>query len=214
MIICGYPCIGKSTLAETEETIKGCRIIDLESSNFIKDEHWVQSYVSVANDLSSQGYAVFISTHESVIRYLNGNDIDYIAVFPSESLERVWIERAIDRYIDIRTQKNKQAMLRIVEHYKEDIKFLSDRARRVATISEGEENDLGMFLNGLTIYPKKWLKPSNELLLGGHVEWSDNKPTMAFDVDNYSRQEIDLLNEAMYNYLASINYKQRFIKEN
>lgn len=37
MIIVGYPCIGKSTYANSH----GYNVIDLESSNFIKDE-WIE----------------------------------------------------------------------------------------------------------------------------------------------------------------------------
>ena len=38
MIIVGYPCIGKSTYANSH----GYNVIDLESSNFIKDGSWVE----------------------------------------------------------------------------------------------------------------------------------------------------------------------------
>lgn len=43
MIIVGYPCIGKSTYANSH----GYNVIDLESSNFIKDGSWVESYCNV-----------------------------------------------------------------------------------------------------------------------------------------------------------------------
>lgn len=48
MIIVGYPCIGKSTYAAGHPY----RAIDLESSNFVKDDNWVKSYCNVAIDLS------------------------------------------------------------------------------------------------------------------------------------------------------------------
>ena len=61
MIIVGYPCIGKSTYAAGHPY----RAIDLESSNFVKDDNWVKSYCNVAIDLSRQGHVVFVSSHRS-----------------------------------------------------------------------------------------------------------------------------------------------------
>lgn len=66
MIIVGYPCIGKSTYAVSHKY----KAIDLESSNFIKDGSWVESYCNVAIGLSEQGYDVFVSSHDDVRKQL------------------------------------------------------------------------------------------------------------------------------------------------
>lgn len=72
MIIIGYPGIGKSTLAGKDH-----KFIDLESSNFkIEDERsedWYKVYCKVAEDLSRQGYIVFVSSHLAVREALRGS---------------------------------------------------------------------------------------------------------------------------------------------
>ena len=69
MIIIGYPGVGKSTLAGRYK-----EYIDLESSNWngpdnTKPDNWWWSYGKVAEDLSRQGYRVFVSCHPSVQKY-------------------------------------------------------------------------------------------------------------------------------------------------
>ena len=54
MIICGFPGVGKSTLA------KFSNWVDLESTPFEKD--WVR-YAKVAKHMSDNGYNVMVSTH-------------------------------------------------------------------------------------------------------------------------------------------------------
>lgn len=112
MIIIGFPCIGKSSVAN--EPIHGYTFsgfIDLESSNFVKNDNWVSEYCNVALDLSSQGYDVFVSSHESVRDYLSqfqDND-DIIEVFPSLNMYDEWIRRLKNRYKNDSSDKNKRA---------------------------------------------------------------------------------------------------------
>ena len=71
MIIIGYQGIGKSTLAASE-----LKYIDLESSNFwfydsetkqkVRHSNWYEMYCNVAENLSRQGYIVFVSSHQPV----------------------------------------------------------------------------------------------------------------------------------------------------
>ena len=66
MIVIGYQGIGKSTLAA-----RNLKYIDLESSNFwfddpetkqrVRHSNWYEMYFNVAEDLSRQGYVVFVS---------------------------------------------------------------------------------------------------------------------------------------------------------
>lgn len=112
MIIIGFPCIGKSSVAN--KPINGYTFsgfIDLESSNFVKNDNWVSEYCNVALDLSSQGYDVFVSSHESVRDYLSqfqDND-DIIEVFPSLNMYDEWIRRLKNRYKNDSSDKNKRA---------------------------------------------------------------------------------------------------------
>lgn len=112
MIIIGFPCIGKSSVAN--EPISGYTFsgfIDLESSNFVKNDNWVSEYCKVALDLSRQGYDVFVSSHESVREYLSKfqNHDDIIEVFPSLNMYDEWIGRLRNRYIIDPSDKNKRA---------------------------------------------------------------------------------------------------------
>ena len=54
MIICGFPGVGKSTLARFSNWV------DLESTPFEKD--WVR-YAKVAKHMNDNGYNVMVSTH-------------------------------------------------------------------------------------------------------------------------------------------------------
>lgn len=125
MIIAGYPCIGKSTVAA-----RNPKFIDLESSNFSQTGliDWVSQYVKVAEDLNKTGHHVFVSTHPDVISLLQ-YDNDFMLIFPDLSLSAMWKDRAGRRYDqqsqnEIERDKNGRALARIVEHYEEDITSL------------------------------------------------------------------------------------------
>ena len=64
MIIIGYPGIGKSTLSTTNE-----QYVDMESSRFIfngvRPVRWAYFYARMAEDISRQGYRVFVSMQRS-----------------------------------------------------------------------------------------------------------------------------------------------------
>lgn len=112
MIIIGFPCIGKSSV--TNENISGYTFsgfVDLESSNFEKDEAWVREYGNVALDLSGQGYDVFVSSHKAVRDYLSQfqDNEDIIEVFPNAELHDTWIDRLANRYKNDPSDKNKKA---------------------------------------------------------------------------------------------------------
>lgn len=112
MIIIGFPCIGKSSVAN--KPISGyffSGFIDLESSNFVKNDNWESEYCNVALDLSNQGYNVFVSSHESVREYLSKFQDNYniIEVFPNFTMYDEWIRRLENRYRLDPSDKNKRA---------------------------------------------------------------------------------------------------------
>lgn len=120
MIYIGYPGIGKTTLGGKNQ------FIDLESSLFHEGTNpnslnWIERYCKVADDLSQQGYDVFMSSHKQVRQYLSTNKIPYICIFPSLKLKEQWINHLSQRTPSI---KNKKALDRALTHYEEDIKDL------------------------------------------------------------------------------------------
>ena len=124
MIIIGYPGIGKSTLAGR------CKqYIDLESSNWngpdnIKPDNWWLSYGKVAEDLSRQGYRVFVSCHKEVQEYLQDSS-EYVALcYPSPELKEAWIKRLLDRYERTNLEKDINALINCVRSYSEQIDAL------------------------------------------------------------------------------------------
>ena len=122
-----YQGVGKSS------TVNECDFfIVLESSNF-KDENgyrtddWYVYYVNTAFDLASQGYSVFVSSHDVVrkrVSYMKDEyypNIDIYVVYPSVELKDKWIERLEKRYDENPTKKNKVAYLNAKDRFSENI---------------------------------------------------------------------------------------------
>lgn len=114
MIIIGFPGIGKSSVTRAYDgDTNTTSYIDLESSNFVKDNNWVKEYCCLAIDLDLQGYNVFVSSHGAVREYLaEKQDVfpDIIEVFPSKELKIDWLNRLESRYIKCKTAKNERAL--------------------------------------------------------------------------------------------------------
>lgn len=122
-----YQGVGKSSTVNEYDFF-----IDLESSNF-KDENgyrtddWYVYYVNIAFDLASQGYSVFVSSHDVVrrqISYMKDKyypNIDICVVYPSVELKDEWIERLEKRYNENPTEKNKIAWLNAKDRFVENV---------------------------------------------------------------------------------------------
>lgn len=111
LIICGYPGIGKSSIAGWNNCI------DLESSYFshddegnriMPDEAWVKRYCDMAILLARQGYTVMVSTHMAVVDQLKKSVCEYdrfkwnpriIILAPHEDLKEAWAQRLLARWI-------------------------------------------------------------------------------------------------------------------
>ena len=144
MIYIGYPCIGKTTLAKEKNNF-----IDLESSYFSNsnskvnpsvlyitadatstDYHSHENYCNLAIDLNNQNFNVFVSSHKQVTDYLInsykhiGQTNKLCIIYPAEDLYEDWSRRAFERYLKDKSDKNKRALDRILEHYAEDINYL------------------------------------------------------------------------------------------
>lgn len=110
MIISGYPCIGKSSLA-----LERADVIDLESSIFCdekwcRDSDWYIQYCKVAEYLSKQGYIVFVSSHHTVVTQLLYNTKEvFCIIYPSLDLKDRWILRLKNRYLMNHSEKKSQS---------------------------------------------------------------------------------------------------------
>ena len=118
LIICGYPGIGKSSIAGWNNCI------DLESSYFSHDKQgreispmdWQSTYCKLAMDLACQGYTVMVSTHEGVRvefkklkihrRY---KDIPIVIFCPRLGMKEEWAIRLVNRYIKTNNEKDLRA---------------------------------------------------------------------------------------------------------
>lgn len=125
MIICGFPGIGKSTIAREEN------VIDLESSIFrtgkdgVRPLLWEQYYCDMAIDLSNQDNTVFVSTHSEVISYLEEHcDEPVIVMYPVEDLRDEWVERLKTRYEKSGSDKDFRAYISTNSKFNERVKSL------------------------------------------------------------------------------------------
>lgn len=126
MIVIGYQGIGKSTLAT-----KSLRYIDLESSSFWFDDpetkqrvrhgNWYEVYCNVAEDLSRQGYTVFVSSHQPVRERLSRSDEYVITCVPSLDLKDKWIEKLRLRYENSGIEKDYKAYMNAADSFTENV---------------------------------------------------------------------------------------------
>ena len=125
MIIIGYPGIGKSTLAGRYK-----EYIDLESSNWnnidnTKPDNWWWSYGRVAEDLSRQGYRVFVSCHPQVQKYFEESTEYVMVCYPSLHMKDDWTLKLAQRYKEDRSMKNLAALNNVDLFYDKQIKELN-----------------------------------------------------------------------------------------
>lgn len=126
MIIIGYPGIGKSTLAGRYK-----EYIDLESSNWnspdnTKPDNWWWSYGKVAEDLSRQGYRVFVSCHPQVQKYFEESNEYVMVCYPSLHMKDDWTLKLAHRYEQDRSMKNLAALNNVDLFYDKQIKALDE----------------------------------------------------------------------------------------
>lgn len=127
MIICGFPGIGKTSLAKNGD------VIDLDSSIFRVTESgvrpllWEKYYCETASHLSKQGNTVFVSTHKEVLEYLKNNSDEFVCViYPSRALKDFWIERLKNRYEKSGTDKDLRAYSSCKNNFDSYIQELSE----------------------------------------------------------------------------------------
>lgn len=130
MIIIGYQGIGKSTLANKDD-----KFIDLESSSFwvkgengeiVRSINWYEIYVNIAENLSKQGYVVFVSSHEVVRDQLQQSKERVFALYPDISLKDQWVKKLAKRYHESRLDKDYRALMNAIDRYEENIREIEN----------------------------------------------------------------------------------------
>lgn len=115
MIICGFPGVGKSTMAQASQWI------DLESTPFQKD---FETYARVAKHMSDNGYNVMVSTHTELLNQFEKIGVPYTVVVPplEEKIEyrKRYAARGNDlQFIEYVTKNWDQWIGNIVNHKSE-----------------------------------------------------------------------------------------------
>lgn len=127
MIIVGYPGIGKTDTAINDYDRE---YIDLESSLFRSDRSRdcfdIETYCRVAVDLNDRGFKVLVSSHNWVIRTLLESypNRDIVICHPSKELKTEWVARLRNRYATTNFEKDKRALMHVLDHYDNDIEFM------------------------------------------------------------------------------------------
>lgn len=88
MIICGFPGVGKTTMA------KFSNWVDLESTPF--ERNWLL-YAEVAKHMSDSGYTVMVSTHAEMLEALEQIEARYTVVIPSITDKDTYLCRYVSR---------------------------------------------------------------------------------------------------------------------
>lgn len=158
MIIIGFPGIGKSSVTRAYEgDANTTGYIDLESSNFVKDDNWVKEYCDLALDLDLQGYNVFVSSHKNVREYLvEKQDIfpDIMEIFPSKEIRTEWLNRLESRYMKCKTDKNERALSYMCNNFDDAVDEMEhDAIVHKVLITKENMNDLK---KAMVDYWNKW----------------------------------------------------------
>lgn len=129
-IYVGFPCIGKTTLALNDD-----KFIDIDSSTMMENPdgmgyEWIRRdgleeiYTNVAFSLVRQGYNVFLSSHNLVTKRLKSLGIAFTVIVPSLGMKNAWIDKANARFLCSESDKDRRALIRIKEHFNEDVSEL------------------------------------------------------------------------------------------
>lgn len=158
MIVIGYQGIGKSTLAS-----RNLKYIDLESSNFwfddaetkqrVRHSNWYEMYCNVAEDLSGQGYIVFVSSHQPVRERLSKSEEYVITCVPSLDLKEQWLEKLHIRFKESGLEKDYKAYMNALDRFTENITEIINSGFDALVIND-MHYDLRNLIECTTVYER------------------------------------------------------------
>jgi len=133
-IICGFPGVGKSYLAEHNPDF-----IDLESSDFDK-QHFPDNYVQCIKQHYLAGKTVLTSTHKEVLQELiNDDDIKiFMICMPHLSLKKEYLDRYRYRKWGVKSYTNHgfaTFMEKNFDNFLNDLDQLNRQHMKVFTIT-------------------------------------------------------------------------------
>lgn len=109
IIISAFPGCGKSKFYEESQNTN-LKVLDSDSSNFswIKDElgnntkernpEFPNNYINHIKENLDKADVIFVSSHESVRKALEQNNLEYVLVYPNKNVNKEeWIKRFIKR---------------------------------------------------------------------------------------------------------------------
>ena len=179
MIVIGYQGIGKSTLAA-----KSLKYIDLESSSFWFDDPetkqkirhimWYAMYCNVAEDLSRQGYTVFVSSHQPVREMLLKSDEYVIACVPALDLKDKWIEKLRLRYENSGLEKDYKAYMNAADSFTENVTEMMNSGFDVLEIRD-MDYDLKTLLEAVSP-EKSFTREEVKQCIESLKDWDNYKP--------------------------------------
>lgn len=157
LIVVGYQGVGKSSCSGKNNCI------DLESSNFYigeeRHEDWYITYCTIAISLAAQGYTVFTSSHECVVKYFKSvplpPEVGKVVIFcPTLKMRNEWIERLSNRHNRTGLLKDYKAYLNAYSGYGEQITKLV-RSGLPVYQPANIDYDLNMYVNKMR---RDWCK--------------------------------------------------------
>lgn len=130
LIICGYPGVGKSSVAGWNNCI------DLESSFFTHsipdgierswswEDEWCPAYCEVAISLAKQGFIVLTSTHLAVLNYFAKHCPSLAIVFcPRFEMKEEWSKRLFERWLRTKDEKDLRAFEGAINYWDKKIDY-------------------------------------------------------------------------------------------
>ena len=97
-------------------------------------------YCNVAEDLSRQGYVVFVSSHQPVRERLLKSEEYVVVCVPSLILKDEWIKKLKERYENSLLEKDYKAYINAADRFAENVTEIMNSGFDVILITDADYN--------------------------------------------------------------------------